>query len=151
MRYAKKVLDDPSKSALDTADYDWAVDLSSKWIHCWIIYDVLSYLFRIYWFRGMSIYNSDCSKYCRCPNIIRAEVNLDNLTYNMRNIRAKALSKEIFGVVKADAYGHGALDVAIVLLENGATRLSVAVLNEGIELRKGGNHLPNKCSRCYTL
>lgn len=67
-----------------------------------------------------------------------AEVDLDKLAYNMRKIRAKALSKEIFGVVKADAYGHGALDVAIVLLENGATRLSVAILNEGIELRKGG-------------
>ncbi len=71
-----------------------------------------------------------------------AEVNLDNLAYNMRNIRAKSFSKEIFGVVKADAYGHGALEVATVLLENGATRLSVAVLSGGIELRKGGITCP---------
>lgn len=66
------------------------------------------------------------------------EVNLDNLAYNMRNIRARAKSKEIFAVVKADAYGHGAVEVAPVLLENGATRLSVAVLTEGVELRKAG-------------
>ncbi len=66
------------------------------------------------------------------------EVNLDNLAYNMSNIRARAKSKEIFAVVKADAYGHGAVEVAPVLLENGATRLSVAVLTEGVELRKAG-------------
>ncbi|KZL90251.1 alanine racemase [Clostridium magnum] len=71
-----------------------------------------------------------------------AEVSLDNLEYNMRNIKAKAMTTEIFGIVKADAYGHGALEVAKVLLKNGATRLSVAVLNEGIELRKGGITCP---------
>ncbi|ADK14269.1 alanine racemase [Clostridium ljungdahlii] len=71
-----------------------------------------------------------------------AEVNLDNLAYNMRNIKAQTMTKEIFGVVKADAYGHGALEVSKVLLENGATRLSVAVLSEGIELRKGGITCP---------
>jgi alanine racemase len=66
------------------------------------------------------------------------EVDLDNLTYNMKSIRQKSKSKELIGVVKADAYGHGAIDVAPVLLENGATRLAVAVLSEGIELRKNG-------------
>lgn len=71
-----------------------------------------------------------------------AEVNLDNLEYNMRNIKAKARTKEIFGVVKADAYGHGALEVSKVLLKNGATRLSVAVLSEGVELRKSGITCP---------
>ena len=70
------------------------------------------------------------------------EVNLDNLAYNMKNIRAKTKSQEIFGVVKADAYGHGAIEVAPVLLENGATRLSVAVLSEGVELRKSGIKCP---------
>ena len=70
------------------------------------------------------------------------EVNLDNIAYNMKNIRAKTKSKEIFAVVKADAYGHGAVDVAPVLLENGATRLSVAVLSEGVELRKSGIKCP---------
>jgi len=67
-----------------------------------------------------------------------AEVDLDIIASNMRNIRAVSKSKEIFGVVKADAYGHGAVDVAPVLLENGATRLAVAVCTEGVELRKSG-------------
>jgi len=70
------------------------------------------------------------------------EVSLDNLAYNMKNIKAKAKSKEIFGVVKADAYGHGAVEAAPVLLENGATRLSVAVVTEGVELRKAGIKCP---------
>jgi alanine racemase len=67
-----------------------------------------------------------------------AEVDLDIIASNMRNIRAVSKSREIFGVVKADAYGHGAVDVAPVLLENGATRLAVAVCTEGVELRKSG-------------
>lgn len=71
-----------------------------------------------------------------------AEINLDNLAFNMREIRKIAKSENIIGVVKADAYGHGALDVAPVLLENGATGLAVAVVSEGIELRRGGIEAP---------
>lgn len=67
-----------------------------------------------------------------------AEINLDNLAYNMQQVRDKTKSTEIIGVVKADAYGHGAIDVAPVLLENGATALAIASLNEGIELRRNG-------------
>lgn len=67
-----------------------------------------------------------------------AEINLDNLVYNIKQIREKAKSKELIGVVKADAYGHGAVEVAPVLLQNGATRLAVAVLTEAVELRKSG-------------
>ncbi|AKA69113.1 alanine racemase [Clostridium scatologenes] len=70
------------------------------------------------------------------------EIDLDNLAYNMKNIRDKSMTKEIFGIVKADAYGHGSLEVSKVLLKNGATRLSVAVLSEGIELRKKGITCP---------
>ncbi len=71
-----------------------------------------------------------------------AEINLDNLAYNMQQIRRVSKSKEIIGVVKADAYGHGALDIAPVLLENGADKLAVAVVSEGIELRRGGINCP---------
>jgi len=71
-----------------------------------------------------------------------AEINLDNLAFNMRQIRKISKSKDIIGVVKADAYGHGALDVAPVLLENGATSLAVAVVSEGVELRRGGIEAP---------
>ncbi|WP_123054619.1 alanine racemase [Clostridium sp. JN-1] len=66
------------------------------------------------------------------------EVDLDKLAYNVKSIRKKSNSKELIGVVKADAYGHGVLDVVQTLLENGIDRLAVAVLSEGIQLRKNG-------------
>ena len=65
-----------------------------------------------------------------------AEINLDNIAYNMQRIRECSRSKDIIGIVKADAYGHGAVDVAPVILKNGANRLAVAVLSEAVELRK---------------
>lgn len=71
-----------------------------------------------------------------------AEINLDNLAHNIREIKRVTKAKEIIGVVKADAYGHGALDIAPTLLENGVTRLAVAVLNEAVELRRGGIQCP---------
>lgn len=71
-----------------------------------------------------------------------AEIDLDNLAYNMQQINKISKGREIIAVVKADAYGHGALDIAPILLENGATRLAVAVLNEAIELRRGGINAP---------
>ncbi|AAK78472.1 alanine racemase [Clostridium acetobutylicum] len=71
-----------------------------------------------------------------------AEIDLDNIAYNMQQIRRCSKSDEIIGVVKADAYGHGAVDVAPVLLENGANRLAVAVISEAVELRKSGIQCP---------
>lgn len=71
-----------------------------------------------------------------------AEIDLDALAYNMRNIKALAKDKEVIAVVKADCYGHGSVDTAPILLKNGASRLAVAVLTEGIELRKNGITAP---------
>ncbi|AWZ47634.1 alanine racemase [Clostridiaceae bacterium 14S0207] len=71
-----------------------------------------------------------------------AEVDLYNLAHNMREIKKLCKNKEVMAVVKADAYGHGALNVAPVLLENGADSLAVAVLSEAIELRKSGIQCP---------
>jgi len=42
------------------------------------------------------------------------------------------------GVVKADAYGHGVMEIARTLLENGVTRLAVSMLDEAIQLRQNG-------------
>jgi len=71
------------------------------------------------------------------------EVNLDNLAYNIRqiknNIKAPA---SIMGIVKADGYGHGAVEISRVLLEEGVQRLGVAVLDEGIALRQEGIDVP---------
>lgn len=71
-----------------------------------------------------------------------AEVDLDKLAHNMREIRRVAKSENIIAVVKADAYGHGAIDVAPVLLENGANRLAVAIISEAVELRHSGIKCP---------
>ncbi len=68
-----------------------------------------------------------------------AEINLDNLAHNMREIR-KLTDKNalITAVIKADGYGHGAKYIADTLLENGADRFAVAVLDEALELRAFG-------------
>lgn len=72
-----------------------------------------------------------------------AEIDLDAIAFNIQNIR-KLTSKEtkIMGVVKADAYGHGAVQVSKVLLENGADWLAVAVLPEAVQLRNHGVDAP---------
>ncbi|WP_010246044.1 alanine racemase [Acetivibrio cellulolyticus] len=72
-----------------------------------------------------------------------AEVNLDNIAHNVKEIRRITDKKaEIMGVVKADAYGHGVMEVAKTLLENGVTRLAVSMLDEAIQLRKNGIDVP---------
>ena len=71
-----------------------------------------------------------------------AEINLDNLEYNLKEIKKLCNSKEIIGVIKADAYGHGAVEIAPILLKNGVTRLAVAVITEALELRKAGIEAP---------
>ena len=47
-----------------------------------------------------------------------AEINLSNLDFNIKNIKAKIGDREMIGVIKADAYGHGSVKVAEVLREN---------------------------------
>lgn len=71
-----------------------------------------------------------------------AEIDLDCIKYNIREIRKSMKDKEIIAVVKADAYGHGAIDIAPVLLENGANKLAVAVITEALELRKSEIQAP---------
>lgn len=67
-----------------------------------------------------------------------AEVNLDYIKENMQEIKKLTKDKKIISVVKADAYGHGAVDVAPALLEAGADKLAVAVITEALELREAG-------------
>ena len=68
-----------------------------------------------------------------------AEINLDNIINNIREIKKNINGEEIIAVVKANAYGHGAIDIAPVLIENGADKLAVAMLSEALELRDAGN------------
>lgn len=73
----------------------------------------------------------------------RVEINLDNLKHNLSEIRRVTTSgAKICAVVKADGYGHGALETARIALANGASYLAVAVLDEALELRQGGIEAP---------
>lgn len=68
-----------------------------------------------------------------------AEINLTNLDYNIKNIKAKVgADKELIGVIKADAYGHGAVMCANVLRANGVKTFAIATLQEAIVLRQAG-------------
>lgn len=68
-----------------------------------------------------------------------AEINLSNLDYNIKNIKAKLGSgTKIIGVVKADGYGHGSVKVAEVLRANGVDTFAVSTLQEAIVLREAG-------------
>ena len=60
----------------------------------------------------------------------------------MKEIAKLCKGKEIIAVLKADAYGHGALDVARTLINGGATKLGVAVITEALELRDSGIDTP---------
>ncbi len=68
-----------------------------------------------------------------------AEINLDTIATNTKNIKKLIGDKELIAIVKADCYGHGAVDVLPTLLESGASRLAVAMLTEAIELRENIN------------
>ena len=66
------------------------------------------------------------------------EINLNNLDFNIKNIKAKIGGREMIGVIKADAYGHGSVKVAEVLRENGCKTFAVATLHEAVTLREAG-------------
>lgn len=65
------------------------------------------------------------------------EINIDNLEHNIREIR-KCVPEgtKLLGVVKADAYGHGAVMLAPTILASGIDMLGVASIDEGLDLRK---------------
>ena len=69
------------------------------------------------------------------------EIDLDAIASNVRALRAAAAA-EVIAVVKADAYGHGALPVSHVALESGAAMLAVATIDEGVVLRRAGITAP---------
>lgn len=72
-----------------------------------------------------------------------ADVSLDNLTHNYTVLRQQVPgSCRFLGVVKADAYGHGAVPVSHHLEELGAEFLAVSNLEEAVQLRRGEVHLP---------
>jgi alanine racemase len=76
----------------------------------------------------------------------RADINLGALRHNLRAIQRLVTTEgqrpQVWGVLKADAYGHGAPAIARTLERAGVDAISVALLEEGIELRAAGLTLP---------
>lgn len=71
------------------------------------------------------------------------EINLDAIQHNVRQFRQLLRpTTDLMAVVKADAYGHGAVAVAQAAISAGATWLGVATVPEGIELRQAGLKVP---------
>lgn len=71
-----------------------------------------------------------------------AAIDVAALEHNVRTLRGTAGTREFIAVVKADAYGHGAVAAARAALAGGATRLGVADIAEGLELRDAGIDAP---------
>ncbi|MCR5649261.1 MAG: alanine racemase [Oscillospiraceae bacterium] len=72
-----------------------------------------------------------------------AEISLDSFEHNYRSIRARLPEGcRFLGVVKANAYGHGAVKVARRLEKAGADYLAVAYIEEAIEIREAGVGIP---------
>jgi len=77
------------------------------------------------------------------PHDVWAEIDLTSISYNVRQIKS-LLSAEtrLLAAVKANAYGHGLLEVTGQVLSAGADALGVARISEAIEIREGGFDAP---------
>jgi len=76
-------------------------------------------------------------------SLLRAEIDLKAIAHNVGELRRITHPDAlVMAVVKANAYGHGAVEVARCALQNGAQRLGVARIDEAIQLRKAGIKAP---------
>ena len=87
--------------------------------------------------------NQECDAYAWFSQRAWVEIDLGALSHNVKQL-VKFLSPctQLMAVVKADAYGHGAVTVARTALEAGASWLGVATVPEGIQLREDGIKAP---------
>lgn len=76
------------------------------------------------------------------PSRTWVEVDLGAIRHNVRALKGRAPQTSLMAVVKANAYGHGAVPVARAVLEAGADSLAVATAGEGVELRRTGVRAP---------
>jgi alanine racemase len=77
------------------------------------------------------------------PHRAWVEINHEALRHNLGLLRGLAgAGKQVIAVVKANAYGHGAIEVSHSLVAEGAERLAVATLDEGLALRAAGVAAP---------
>ncbi|MCP4749280.1 MAG: alanine racemase [Proteobacteria bacterium] len=76
-------------------------------------------------------------------SLVQAEIDLKAIDHNIRELRRVTSPKAgLMAVVKANAYGHGAVEVAKQAIKSGADALGVARIDEGIELRKANIAAP---------
>jgi len=68
------------------------------------------------------------------PTVV--EIDLGAIRHNVRALKPEG--SELMAVVKANAYGHGDVEVSRAALEAGATWLGVALVEEGLHLREAG-------------
>lgn len=71
-----------------------------------------------------------------------AEIDLDAIAHNVRLLAGRAAPARLYAVVKANAYGHGAVAVGLAAMEAGAAGLAVVCVDEAEELRRGGIDAP---------
>ena len=74
----------------------------------------------------------------KIPSRTWAEVDLGAVRHNVGTLKRRASNSRLMAVVKADAYGHGSVEVARACIEAGADALAVVTVEEGAELRRGG-------------
>lgn len=74
----------------------------------------------------------------KIPHRVWAEIDLDNLVHNFEVARAAAPQSRVVCVIKADAYGHGAVRCAKALAAAGAREFAVATPEEALQLRRNG-------------
>jgi alanine racemase len=76
------------------------------------------------------------------PGRTWAEVDLGAVRHNVGTLQRRAANSRLMAVVKADAYGHGSVEVARACIEAGADSLAVVTVEEGAELRRAGLGVP---------
>lgn len=83
-----------------------------------------------------------------------AEIDLNAITHNLGIVKRVTENRPVIAVVKADAYGHGAVEISKRLLDGGVSFLAVAFIDEAVKLREAGIRSPilvlfDKCDITY--
>ncbi|TVP65479.1 MAG: alanine racemase [Nodularia sp. (in: Bacteria)] len=87
--------------------------------------------------------NQECDTYAWFSQRAWVEIDLGALSHNVQQlVQFLSPRTQLMAVVKADAYGHGAVTVAQTAVQSGAGWLGVATVPEGIQLREGGIKAP---------
>lgn len=70
-----------------------------------------------------------------------AEINIENLYDNIKELEKITLKEKIMAVIKADAYGHGMMNICEALIKTGIKKFAVATVEEALEIREANNEV----------